>query len=197
MNTNSYLSQWGTVSCYYIQGNYQNGGENTDNGEDLVLDILGVNYNVFNTTIISLGSTSYPNSIFSLFTHVLTSSEVASGYYIRFRQTSSSQSAFDTYGMKWLNLQYGILGGTDIRFENLPTTTPSENGRVWNNNGFAAPHGAGKVAEVSRGSSSSASKTSACKYGNTDPQLSACQRKAQRQQGSESSSQTTYVAHAI
>jgi hypothetical protein len=58
------------------------------------------------------------------------------GYYIRFRQTSSSQSAFDTYGMKWLNLQYGIAGGTDIRFENLPTTAPSENGRVWNNNGI-------------------------------------------------------------
>ena len=79
---------------------------------------------------------AYPNNIFSLFTHVLTSSEVASGYYIRFRQTSSSQSTFDTYGMKWLNLQYGVVGVTDIRFENLPTTAPSENGRVWNNNGI-------------------------------------------------------------
>ena len=136
MNINSYLSQGGTVSCYYIQGNSQNGGENADNLENLVLDILGVNYNVLNTTVISLGSTAYPNNIFSLFTHVLTSSEVASGYYIRFRQTSSSQSTFDTYGMKWLNLQYGVVGVTDIRFENLPTTAPSENGRVWNNNGI-------------------------------------------------------------
>ena len=136
MNINSYLSQGGTVSCYYIQGNSSNGGENADNGEDLVLDILGVNYNILNTTTISLGSAAYPNNIFSLFTHVLTSTEVASGYYIRFRQTSSSQSAFDTYGMKWLNFEYGIVGGTDIRFENLPTTAPSENGRVWNNNGI-------------------------------------------------------------
>jgi hypothetical protein len=95
MNINSYLSQGGTVSCYYIPGNSQNGGENADNGEDLVLDILGVNYNVLNTTVISLESTSYPNDIFSLFTHVLTSSDVASGYYIRFRQTLLSQSAFD------------------------------------------------------------------------------------------------------
>jgi hypothetical protein len=136
MNINSYLSQGGTVSCYYIQGNSSNGGENADNGEDLVLDILGVNYNIIITYTISLGSTSYPNNIFSLFTHVLTSIEVALGYYIRFRQTSSSQSAFDTYGMKWLNFEYGIVGGTDIRFENLPTTAPSENGRVWNNNGI-------------------------------------------------------------
>ena len=74
--------------------------------------------------------------MFSLFTHVLTSSEVASGYYIRFGQTSSSQSTLNTYGLKWLNLQYGIVGGSDIRFENLPTTAPSENGRVWNNNGI-------------------------------------------------------------
>ena len=136
MNINSYLSQGGTVSCYYIQGNSQNGGENADNGEDLVLDILGVNYNIIITYTISQGSTSYPNNIFSLFTHVLTSIEVALGYYIRFRQTSSSQSAFDTYGMKWLNFEYGVVGGTDIRFENLPTTAPSENGRVWNNNGI-------------------------------------------------------------
>jgi hypothetical protein len=136
MNINSYLSQGGTVSCDYKQGNSQNGGENADNGEDLVLDILGVNYNILNTTTISLGSAAYPNNIFSLFTHVLTSTEVASGYYIRFRQTSSSQSAFDTYGMKWLNFEYGVVGGTDIRFENLPTTAPSENGRVWNNNGI-------------------------------------------------------------
>ena len=99
MNINSYLSQGGTVSCYYIQGNSTNGGENADNLENLVLDILGVNYNILNTTVISTGSTSYPNNIFSLFTHVLTSSEVASGYYIRFRQTSSSQSTFDTYAI--------------------------------------------------------------------------------------------------
>ena len=136
MNINSYLSQGGTISCYYIQGNSQNGGENADNGEDLVLDILGITYNIIITYTISQGSTSYPNNIFSLFTHVLTSIEVALGYYIRFRQTSSSQSAFDTYGMKWLNFEYGIVGGTDIRFENLPTTAPSENGRVWNNNGI-------------------------------------------------------------
>jgi hypothetical protein len=133
MKINSYVSQGGTVSCYYIQGNSSNGGENADNGENLVLDILGVNYNVLNTSIISTGSTSYPNNIFSSFTHVLTSSEVASDYYIRFRQTSSSQSTFDTYGIKWLNLQYGTVGGTDIRFENLSTTAPSESGRVWNN----------------------------------------------------------------
>ena len=130
MNINSYLSQGGTVSCYYIQGNSQNGGENADNGEDLVLDILGVNYNILNTTTISLGSVAYPNYIFSLFAHVLTSSEVASRYYIIFRPTSSSQSTFDTYGMRWLRPQYGIVGGTDIRLENLPTIAPSENGRV-------------------------------------------------------------------
>ena len=38
--------------------------------------------------------------------------------------------------MKWLNFEYGVVGGADIRFENLPTTAPSENGRVWNNNGI-------------------------------------------------------------
>jgi hypothetical protein len=70
------------------------------------------------------GSTSYPNNIFSLFTYVLTSTEVASGYYIRFRQTSSSQSAFDTYGMKWLNFEDGIVGGTEaldikIKFDTI------------------------------------------------------------------------------
>jgi hypothetical protein len=136
MDINSYLSQGGTVSCYYIQGNSQNGGEDANDGEDLVLDMLGVNYNILNTAVISHGSTTYPNKIFSLLTHVLTSTDVATGYYIRCRQTSSSQSVFDIYGMKLLNLQYGIVGGTDIRFENLPTIAPSENGRVWNNNGI-------------------------------------------------------------
>jgi hypothetical protein len=104
ININSYLSQGGTVSCYYIQGKSQNGGENADNGEDLVLEILGVSYNLISSSTISTGITPYPNNIFSLFTHPLTSNEVASGYYIRFRHTSSSQSTFDTYGLKWLNL---------------------------------------------------------------------------------------------
>jgi hypothetical protein len=63
MDINSYSSQGGTVSCYFKQGNSQNGGENADDGEDLVLDILGVNYNVLNTSTISSGSTSYPNAV--------------------------------------------------------------------------------------------------------------------------------------
>ena len=135
ININTYLAQGGTISCYYIQGNSQNGGENADPGEDLVLDILGVSYNLLNSTTISTGSTSYVGNIFSLFTHTLTSTEIASGYYIRFRQTSSSQSTFDTYGMKWINFQYGTGGESDIRFESLPTSAPSETGRLWSNNG--------------------------------------------------------------
>ena len=134
-NINSYLAQGGTISCYYIQGNSANGGENADPGEDLVMDILGVSYNILNSTTISTGSTSYVGNIFSLFAHTLTSTEIASGYYIRFRQTSSSQSTFDTYGIKWLNFQYGTGGESDIRFESLPTSAPSESGRLWNNSG--------------------------------------------------------------
>jgi len=133
INIRSYLSQGGTVSCYYIQGNSQNGGENADNNEDLVLEILGLSYNLISSSTISSGITPYPNNVFSLFTHSLTSSEVASGYYIRFKQSSSSQSTFDTYGLKWLNLQYGGL--SDIRFENLPTALTAQTGRLWNNNG--------------------------------------------------------------
>jgi hypothetical protein len=135
ININAYLSKGGTISCYYIQGNSSNGGENADPAEDLVMDTLGQNYNILKTTTISTGSTSYVGNIFSLFTHTLTSTETTSGYYIRFRQTSSSQSTFDTYGIKWFNFQYGALGGTDIRFENLPTSSPIEAGRLWNNNG--------------------------------------------------------------
>ena len=123
------------MSCYYIQGNSQNGGENADNNEDLVLEILGVSYNLISSSTISNGVVPYPGNIFSLFTHPLTSNEVASGYYMRFKQTSSSQSTFDTYGLKWLNLQYGTGGVSDIRFENLPTASTGQTGRLWNNSG--------------------------------------------------------------
>ena len=58
----------GTVEAYYIQGNSSNGGENADNNEDLVFEVLDASFNVVLPSVnVSLGNTGYIGNLFSLF----------------------------------------------------------------------------------------------------------------------------------
>tara|TARA_R110002153_G_scaffold53294_2_gene148840 strand:+ start:14 stop:1705 length:1692 start_codon:yes stop_codon:yes gene_type:complete len=123
----------GTVEAYYIQGNSSNGGENADNNEDLVFEVLDASFNVVLPSVnVSLGNTGYIGNIFSLFTYTLTAAQTTGGYYLQFRQTAHSGSAFDNYGIKYIRFNQGA---SDVRMLNLPTSVPAETGRIWNDGG--------------------------------------------------------------
>ena len=123
----------GTVEAYYIQGNSTNGGENADNNENLVFEVLDASFNVVLPSVnVSLGNTGYIGNIFSLFTYTLTAAQTTGGYYLQFRQTAHSGSAFDNYGIKYIRFNQG---NSDVRMLNLPTSAPAstELGRIWRN----------------------------------------------------------------
>ena len=123
----------GTVEAYYIQGNSTNGGENADNNENLVFEVLDASFNVVLPSVnVSLGNTGYIGNIFSLFTYTLTAAQTTGGYYLQFRQTAHSGSAFDNYGIKYIRFNQGA---SDVRMLNLPTSVPAETGRIWNDGG--------------------------------------------------------------
>jgi hypothetical protein len=123
----------GTVEAYYIQGNSTNGGENADNNENLVFEVLDASFNLILPSVnVSLGNTGYIGNIFSLFTYTLNALQQAGGYYLQFRQTAHSGSAFDNYGIKYIRFN---SGNSDVRMLNLPTAAPTETGRLWNDGG--------------------------------------------------------------
>ena len=123
----------GTVEAYYIQGNSTNGGENADNNENLVFEVLDASFNLVLPSVnVSLGNTGYIGNIFSLFTYTLTAAQTTGGYYLQFRQTAHSGSAFDNYGIKYIRFNQG---NSDVRMLNLPTSVPAETGRIWNDGG--------------------------------------------------------------
>ena len=124
----------GTVEAYYIQGNSSNGGENADGNEDLVFEVLDASFSVVLPTVnVSLGATAYSGNLFSLFTYTLTAAQQAGGYYLQFRQTSHSGSAFDNYGIKYIRFNQG---NSDVRMLNLPTAvTGLQTGRLYNDSG--------------------------------------------------------------
>ena len=123
----------GTIEAYYIQGNSSNGGENADNNENLVFEVLDASFNLVLPSVnVSLGNTGYIGNIFSLFTYTLNAAQQAGGYYLQFRQTAHSGSAFDNYGIKYIRFN---SGSSDVRMLNLPTTLPTETGRLYNDGG--------------------------------------------------------------
>tara|TARA_R110000765_G_scaffold18095_2_gene48781 strand:- start:1719 stop:5381 length:3663 start_codon:yes stop_codon:yes gene_type:complete len=105
------LSSPGKLSVYYIQGNSVNGGENADNGEDLVLRIRDKDLIVYNTVTISAGADSYTAAGFTLWEYTLTTLDAANGYYLEFAQTTSSGGTFDNYGIKYF--KYESIGDPD------------------------------------------------------------------------------------
>ena len=123
----------GTIEAYYIQGNSSNGGENADNNENLVFEVLDASFNLVLPSVnVSLGATGYIGNIFSLFTYTLNAAQQSGGYYLQFRQTAHSGSAFDNYGIKYIRFNQG---NSDVRMLNLPTSAPAstELGRIWRN----------------------------------------------------------------
>ena len=131
-NIRTLIQQGGEISCYFIQGNSSNGGENSDTNENLVFEILTSTLGTAYQYIVSLGSTGYVGNLFTLFNHTLTAGNISAGYYFQFRQTAHSGSSFDNYGIKYIRFS---SGDSDVRFLNLPTSVPSETGRIWNNSG--------------------------------------------------------------
>jgi hypothetical protein len=128
------IIQGGTIEAYYIQGNSSNGGENADGNEDLVFEVLDASFTTILPTVnVSLGATGYIGNLFSLFTYTLTASQASQGYYLQFRQIAHSGSAFDNYGIKYIRFN---SGSSDVRILNLPTSAPTETGRIWNDNGI-------------------------------------------------------------
>ena len=128
------IIQGGTIEAYYIQGNSSNGGENADGNEDLVFEVLDASFTTILPTVnVSLGATGYIGNLFSLFTYTLTASQASQGYYLQFRQIAHSGSAFDNYGIKYIRFN---SGSSDVRILNLPTSAPTETGRIWNYNGI-------------------------------------------------------------
>jgi len=127
------IIQGGTIEAYWIQGNSQNGGENADSGEDLKFEVLDASFNLVGTaTTVSLGQTAYPGNVFSLFTYTLTAAQTSQGYYLQFRQTGHSGQSFDNYGIKYIRF---TSGESDVRLLNLPTSAPTETGRIWSDSG--------------------------------------------------------------
>ena len=125
----------GTIEAYYIQGNSSNGGENADTNENLVFEVLDASFNLVLPSVnVSLGATGYIGNIFSLFTYTLNAAQQSGGYYLQFRQTAHSGSAFDNYGIKYIRFNQG---NSDVRMLNLPTSAPAstELGRIWNDGG--------------------------------------------------------------
>ena len=104
-NINLLLKNPGKITLYYIQGNSANGGENPDNGEDLVLRLLNEDRTVYITYVISSGSDSYIGSLFTRYEHTLTLDESANSHFIEIAQTTSSQGTFDNYGVKFLQYE--------------------------------------------------------------------------------------------
>ena len=131
-NIRTLIQQGGEISCYFIQGNSSNGGENSDTNENLVFEILTSTFGTAYQYIVSLGSAGYVGNLFTLFNHTLTAGNISAGYYFQFRQTAHSGSSFDNYGIKYIRFS---SGDSDVRFLNLPTSVPSETGRIWNNSG--------------------------------------------------------------
>ena len=128
------IIQGGTIEAYYIQGNSSNGGENADGNEDLVFEVLDASFTTILPTVnVSLGATGYIGNLFSLFTYTLTASQASQGYYLQFRRIAHSGSAFDNYGIKYIRFN---SGSSDVRILNLPTSAPTETGRIWNDNGI-------------------------------------------------------------
>ena len=95
----------GKISIYYIQGNSTNGGENADTGEDLILNLLLDDGTVSASHTISSGSDNYVGSAFTLFEYTLTGIEETIIHQFQFEQTSSSQSTFDNYGIKYVRFE--------------------------------------------------------------------------------------------
>ena len=131
-NIRTLIQQGGEISCYFIQGNSSNGGENSDTNENLVFEILTSTLGTAYQYVVSLGSAGYVGNLFTLFNHTLTAGNISAGYYFQFRQTAHSGSSFDNYGIKYIRFS---SGDSDVRFLNLPTSVPSETGRIWNNSG--------------------------------------------------------------
>tara|TARA_R110000737_G_scaffold63849_1_gene91530 strand:+ start:205 stop:3924 length:3720 start_codon:yes stop_codon:yes gene_type:complete len=100
-NISERIRDGGFVVISFIQGNSGNGGENPDAGEDLSLDILNSVGTVIFTHVISFGALAYVGNAFTDFVHKLTDNEAAQGVYLQIRQNTSSQSTFDTYGVKY------------------------------------------------------------------------------------------------
>ena len=133
------IIQGGTIEAYYIQGNSSNGGENADNNENLVFEVLDASFNLVLPSVnVSLGNTGYIGNLFSLFTYTLTTAQQTGGYYLQFRQTAHSGSAFDNYGIKYIRFNQGE---SDVRMLNLPLAVSGnppagfQTGRLYNDGG--------------------------------------------------------------
>ena len=116
-NIKQKIEKGGYVVLSFIQGNSANGGENPDNGEDLSLDIININDTIISTHIISFGSSNYVGALFTDYEHKLTDPEIASGVYIQIRQSSSSQSTFDTFGIRYFAVEQGFYDPEISRFQ--------------------------------------------------------------------------------
>ena len=130
----SLITGGGTITIAWIQGNNSNGGENADNNENLLFETIQADgTTVITSSVISLGNDVYVGDEFSVFHYTLSAADILSGYYFGFRQNSSNAGTFDNYGIKYISFSSGT--NADIRIFNLPTSLPTESGRVWNNNG--------------------------------------------------------------
>ena len=116
-NIQEKIAKGGYVVISYIQGNSNNGGENPDNGEDLSLDIVNLAGVIIFTHTISFGSQGYPSALFTDYEHKLTDAEIADGVYLQIRQNTSSQSTFDTYGVRYFAFEQNFFNPELPRFQ--------------------------------------------------------------------------------
>ena len=104
-----------TIKYYIIAGNSNNGLENPDSGEVIVIEIStdgGVNWTTANTIYDSTLMTSWTEV-----TDVISANVTpTTGMNVRFRQLASSGSYFDAYGLD--NVRF-YSSGTEIMMENF------------------------------------------------------------------------------
>jgi hypothetical protein len=111
------LSNTENVSFWLIKGISTNGGEQTDTGEDFVLEYSinnGSSYTLIQTILTGSGSSG---SIWTEYTINLPELSKTENTILRFRQTSNSGSTFDHYGLDTITINVG--GGTGIQYGNL------------------------------------------------------------------------------
>ena len=116
-NIQEKIKKGGYVVLSFIQGNSANGGENADNGEDLSLDIVNINDTIISTHIISFGSQNYVGALFTDYEHKLTDAEISSGVFLQIRQNTSSQSTFDTFGIRYFAVESSFYNPELPRFQ--------------------------------------------------------------------------------
>lgn len=134
-NIKEKIEKGGYIVLSYIQGNNANGGGDPGNGEDLSLDVINIVGTRISSRVISYGSASYVGALFTDYEHKLTDAEAASGAFIQIRQTTSSLTNSDNFGIRYFAFEQGFYNPELPRFQ---TSIPNPYFSLNNGSGSAA-----------------------------------------------------------